>query len=98
MHANSTPSRSHSTPPIEKIQIMLKPRMSTNKDTSGANNGREDTPLSPHRAFVVQFKGGGAGRFAGRVEHMVTGQAARFTSAEEMIRFMRRVLRGLDSS
>ena len=77
---------------------MLKPRMSTNKATSVANNGLEDPPLSPHRAFVVQFRGGGAGRFAGRVEHMVTGQAARFTSAEEMTGFMRRVLRGLGSS
>ena len=76
---------------------MLKPRMSTNKATLAMDNSFEDTPLSPHRAFVVQFKDGGAGHFAGRVEHMVTGEAARFTSAQEMTRFMRQVLRGLGS-
>ena len=53
------------------------------------------TPLSPHRAFVVQFRAETAveqGRFAGRVEHVVSGQAAQFASLEELLAFMGRVL------
>ena len=55
-----------------------------------------DAPLSPRHAFVVQFRADAAnrrGRFAGRVEHMVSGNAARFSSEEQLTRFMRRVLR-----
>jgi hypothetical protein len=39
------------------------------------------SPLSVHRAFVVQFQADTAaeqGRLAGRVEHVVSGQAADF--------------------
>ena len=49
-----------------------------------------ERPLSPERAFVVQFRepSGGAGHgFAGRVEHMTSGRAARFASAEELVAF-----------
>ena len=52
-------------------------------------------PLSPHRAFVVQFRAETAveqGRFAGRVEHVVSGQAAQFQSLEELLAFIARVL------
>ena len=52
-------------------------------------------PLSPHRAFVVQFRAETAveqGRFVGRVEHVVSGQAAHFASLEELLAFMGRVL------
>ena len=52
-------------------------------------------PLSPHRAFVVQFRAETAveqGRFVGRVEHVVSGQAAHFQSLEELLAFMARVL------
>ena len=55
----------------------------------------ERSPLSPHRAFVVQFRAETAveqGRFAGRVEHVVSGQAAHFASLEELVAFMGRVL------
>jgi len=51
--------------------------------------------LSPHRAFVVQFRAETAveqGRFAGRVEHVVSGQAAQFQSLEELLAFIARVL------
>jgi len=52
-------------------------------------------PLSPHRAFVVQFGVEAEveqGRFVGRVEHVVSGQAAHFQSVEELLAFMARVL------
>lgn len=55
----------------------------------------EASPLSPHRAFVVQFRrdtGKELGYFAGRVEHMTSGQAARFQSIEELTTFLTRVL------
>jgi hypothetical protein len=52
-------------------------------------------PLSPRRAFVVQFRtdaGSTAGHFTGRVEHMTSGQAVRFSSPEELLAFLTRVL------
>jgi hypothetical protein len=54
-----------------------------------------DRPLSPVRAFVVQFREDGASRrtrFAGRIEHTVSGRAARFHSQKELIDFFVRVL------
>ncbi len=54
-----------------------------------------ERPLSPARAFVVQFREetGGAGKpFTGRVEHMITGAAARFESREELLTFFVKVL------
>jgi hypothetical protein len=51
--------------------------------------------LSPHRAFVVQFRAEtevGQGRFTGRVEHVVSGQATRFASLEELLAFIAQVL------
>ena len=56
---------------------------------------RGQTPLSPHRAFVVQFRvetDVERGRFVGRVEHVVSGQATRFHSLEELLAFIQRVL------
>ena len=52
-------------------------------------------PLSPARAFVVQFREGTGRpetRFAGRAEHMISGQAARFESPEELVAFFVRTL------
>ena len=52
-------------------------------------------PLSPTRAFVVQFREPTAiasAHFAGRVEHMVSGDAVRFRSPEELLAFFGRVL------
>ena len=51
--------------------------------------------LSPHRAFVVQFWAETEveqGRFAGRVEHVVSRQATHFHSLEELLAFIARVL------
>ena len=52
-------------------------------------------PLLPEWAFVVQFRVGTDmehGRMEGRVEHVVSGQATRFHSLEELLTFMTRVL------
>jgi hypothetical protein len=51
--------------------------------------------LLPEWAFVVQFREGtdpGRGRIIGRVEHVVSGQATRFQSLEELLTFMAQVL------
>jgi hypothetical protein len=58
--------------------------------------GRETPSLSPHRAFVVEFSGEDttSGRpLSGRVEHVVSGRATRFTSAAELLAFVELVLR-----
>jgi hypothetical protein len=53
------------------------------------------SPLPPNRAFVVQLRAAGAAGtelFAGRVEHITSGAAERFASAEGLINFVMRVL------
>jgi hypothetical protein len=53
------------------------------------------SPLSPQRAFVVQFYAEVVlerGHCAGRVEHVVSGQAIHFCSLEELLTFMGRIL------
>lgn len=62
---------------------------------SGTDLMEETSPLSPQRAFVVQFRGGAEAepvRFTGRVEHMTTGHATRFESVEDLVTFVTRVL------
>jgi hypothetical protein len=47
--------------------------------------------LPTNRAFVVQFRTqptGPPSSYAGRVEHLVSGQVARFQSLEELLAFM----------
>ena len=51
--------------------------------------------LSPHRAFVVQFRAEtdvAAGHLVGRVEHVVSGQAATFQSLEGLLAFIAQLL------
>jgi hypothetical protein len=50
--------------------------------------------LPTNRAFLVQFRTQptGASAYEGRVEHVVSGQVARFHSLEELLTFMIRVL------
>jgi hypothetical protein len=51
--------------------------------------------LPTNRVFVVQFRRqppGAPARYDGRVEHLVSGQVARFQSLEELQAFMIRVL------
>jgi hypothetical protein len=53
------------------------------------------SPLSPHRAFVVQFRAEtdvAAGRLAGRVEHVVSGQVTVFHTLDALLAFIARVL------
>jgi hypothetical protein len=54
-----------------------------------------DAPLSVHRAFVVHFRTDSDvthGRVAGRVEHVASGRITYFSSLEELLAFMGRVL------
>jgi len=56
---------------------------------------REESLLSPRRAFVVQFRvetGTAPERFTGRVEHIVSGHATRFHSPQELLAFFSQVL------
>jgi hypothetical protein len=60
-----------------------------------------ESPLPPDRAFVVQFRAeGDAGTelFAGRVEHIASGAAECFASAEGLINFVTRVLASAGAS
>jgi hypothetical protein len=55
-------------------------------------------PLPSNRAFVVQFRLSSEGKpmvWEGRVEHVVSGQAQRFESQEQLWMFITRVLTAL---
>jgi hypothetical protein len=59
------------------------------------NPPADESPLSPHRAFVVQLRENtdvGRGQWAGRVEHVTSGQATHFQSLEQLLAFVARVL------
>jgi len=59
------------------------------------------SPLSPRQAFAVQFRVGAEtvrGRFAGRVEPVVSGHAAYFRSRAELGAFFTRALAGVEAS
>ena len=61
-------------------------------------NLQSESPLSPSRAFVVQFRTEtqvAQGRVRGRVEHVVSGQATHFASVEELLAFIGHVLASL---
>lgn len=68
----------------------------TDKEGTTAQHNSERRPSLPaHRAFVVQFRAEAEleqGRCVGRVEHVVSGHAAHFHSAEELLAFMAQVL------
>ena len=58
------------------------------------SSGR-DRPLPAERAFVVQLHVEtevAQGRIIGRVEHVLSGQAAHFDTLEDLLRFIERVL------
>jgi hypothetical protein len=67
---------------------------------------RKESAVSPsqpslptNRAFVVQFRPqptGVSSAYDGRVEHLVSGQVARFHSLEELLAFMVGVLTDVD--
>jgi hypothetical protein len=52
--------------------------------------------LPTNRAFLVQFRAQAteaSPAYAGRVEHVVSGEGSRFQSLDELLAFMIRVLR-----
>jgi hypothetical protein len=52
----------------------------------------------PDLAFVVQFRDPtepGSARFAGRAEHIMSGQNTGFATPEELVHFFRRVMNRL---
>jgi hypothetical protein len=58
-------------------------------------------PLPVQRAFVVQLHATAAvvpERMAGRVEHVVSGQATHFHTLDELLAFVARVLATLDAA
>lgn len=68
--------------------------MSSENDTPSAVPLLTDVPLSPHWAFVVQFRAlpGGSVFEAGRVEHLVSGRTSHFQSLEELRAYLGREL------
>jgi len=57
--------------------------------------------LPTNRAFVLQFRASPSEAplsWEGRVEHVVSGQVARFHSPEELLAFLRRVLLEVEES
>jgi hypothetical protein len=57
---------------------------------------KEQPSLPVRRAFVVQFRAEAEleqGCFTGRVEHVLSGQATKFSSPEELLAFFDYVLR-----
>ncbi|MBY0275443.1 hypothetical protein K2Z84_08880 [Candidatus Binatia bacterium] len=71
-------------------------------ETSRCDAGKGTcAPLPASRAFVVQLRGATepAGElFVGRAEHMASGTAERFSSADELIAFITRMLAPADAS
>ena len=61
---------------------------------------REETaPLSTRRAFLIHIRAGKSpddGRVVGRVEHVLSGRAEHFTSAEQLWAFVFRTLDDLE--
>ena len=56
--------------------------------------------LPSNRVFVVQFRAqptGASSSYDGRVEHLVSGQVARFHSLEELLGFMVGVLADIEA-
>jgi len=61
---------------------------------------QEEPALVRRRAFIVQFRAETnltQARCAGRVEHIVSGQATHFQSLEELLAFLQRILLTVDA-
>ena len=61
----------------------------------------QNVSLPPSRAFVVQFRTDinvEARHYTGRVEHVTSGQAARFQSLDALLAFIARVLHEVNTS
>jgi hypothetical protein len=76
----------------KKCQSVSDKRCVSHGETPG---DREESLLSPRRAFVVQFReetDAAQLHFTGRVEHLVSGHATRFHSPQELLAFFTHVL------
>jgi hypothetical protein len=65
----------------------------------GSTVPQSEPSLPTNRVFVVQFRAqptGASTSYDGRVEHLVSGQVARFHSLEELLGFMMHVLTGVE--
>jgi hypothetical protein len=65
------------------------------KPTQGRAQDASEAPLPAERAFVVQLRpqaDPGGELFVGRAEHIASGTAARFASADGLIAFITKVL------
>jgi len=75
--------------------IHLYPRHAVRWHCKGSAVPQSEPSLPTDRAFVVQFRTqptGAPSAYDGRVEHLVSGQVARFHALEELLAFMVRVL------
>jgi hypothetical protein len=79
--------------------LFLAPRQAQRQTTLAAERREAMTKPEPtlpsNRAFVVQFRAEATDTqspYAGRVEHVVSGQTAQFSSSEELWAFMVAVL------
>jgi hypothetical protein len=82
------------------FSVMTKTRKTTMKTTSQKRMTTQvpvvvDVPLSPHWAFVVQFRAvpGGPVYAAGRIEHLVSGRTNHFQSLKELSAYLAGALR-----
>ena len=74
---------------------------STAKEHQMKPQAEANAPLLPEWMFVVQFREGTAvaqDHVTGRVEHVVSGQATRFESVEELWAFIARMLTSVNGS
>lgn len=65
---------------------------------TGSGDRKQAPSLPANHAFVVQFRAQAAREpqsWAGRVEHLVSGQATHFESWEDLQQFVARVLHSL---
>jgi hypothetical protein len=80
-------------PPLIYIPCMRRDIPQPSRKTYGKL--QTESPLSPYRAFVVQFHrrtNVARGCIKGRVEHVVSGQATHFASLDELLAFIEQVL------
>ena len=79
--------------PIKKKRSWLASAKNPPSASPGVTTERM-AAFSPHRAFVVQFRG--KGQLEGRVEHMASGDAIFFEDQYELLQFFKRVLSAAD--
>ena len=65
------------------------------------SGGRQNRSGSLDRAFIVQFcapSEPGAAWLSGRVEHVMSGQSAKFATSRELMKFFERVIAKIPQS